>query len=273
MHEKGNEIMIQLNFNTSSNHLIPIADFKYIYELARCAKCQYYILLKETNTLYGFPADCSNIHEIYVPFEVNTDLIFGFESISKEFLLNESFFIPSKYKFIVPSKYWDKYLDNKIYCEFDVSLNEYILLDENRNIIESVLMNPFSIETLSIYNKMLFQLEGFFTRLKTLNNPITFKNMQENEVIRYIYDNKIAVGRSLIKLSYNEINIAFYIYKSMFSLAKSDTLDLEIRTDIYQSNIFMATFIPHKARNPISKDISKIPFTEKVHCMYINIHI
>lgn len=266
--------MIQMHFQTSSTSLIPITDFHYIYELARCAKCPNYILLKSTNTLYGFSSDCSCIHEIYVPFQVNTDLTFGFESVKKEMLENDGFFIPDKYSwFILPNKYWDMYINNQIKYEFDLSLDRYNLYDMQGNPIEYIPMSSYRVEMNFTYQKMIQQLEGFLNRLHYLDNPITFKSMHENETVRYIYDNKISIGRSLLKLVSENINVAFYIYKSMFALAKSDTLDIDIRFDRYQSNLFMATFKPYKKRNPISiNNPYGVPFNEKIHCMYVNIY-
>ena len=266
--------MIQMHFQTSSTSLIPITDFHYIYELARCAKCPNYILLKSTNTLYGFSTDCSCIHEIYVPFQVNTDLTFGFESVKKEILDNEGFFIPDKFCwFILPNKYWNMYINDQIKCEFDLGLDRYDLYDTNGQQIECIPMSPYRIEINFTYQKMIQQLEGFMNKLYYLDNPIIFQNMQDNEIIRYIYDNKISIGRSLLKLNSSNINVALYIYKSMFTLAKSDTLDIEIRFDKFQSNLFMATFKPHKKRNPIAiHNPYGVPFNEKIHCMYVNIY-
>lgn len=265
--------MIQMHFQTSSNSLVPISDFHYIYELARCAKCPNYILLKSTNTLYGFSLDCACIHEIYVPFQVNTDLTFGFENVKKEILENDGFFIPDKYCwFMLPNKYWEAYINNQLRYDFDLSLDRYTLCDINDEEIEYIPMSSYRVEMNFVYQKMIQQLEGYLNKLNYLDNPIVFKDMHKNEVVRNIYDNKISIGRSLLSLSSDGINAAFYIYKSMFSLAKSDSLDIEIRFDRYQNNLFMATFKPYKKKNPISISNSYgVPFNEKIHCMYVNI--
>lgn len=268
--------MLQMHFQTSSTSLIPINDFHYIYELARCAKCQNYILLQSTNTLYGFPADCSCIHEIPVPFKVNTDLTFGFESVKKEMLENDGFFIPDKFCwFILPNKYWDRYSKGFIDWEFDLGLDRYVLFDKETGPIDHIPMSSYRLEINFVYQKMIQQLEGFFNRLYTLSNrPVLFTGMESNDTIRNVYDNKVSLGRNLIKLSKDNTNVAFYIFKSLFALAKSDTLDIEIRHDIYQTNLFMATFKPYKKRNPIAiPNPYKVPFSEKIHCMYINVYM
>lgn len=264
--------MIQMNFETSSTTMIPISDFHYIYELARCSKCQNFIVLKQTNTLYGFPNDCSCIHEIHIPFKVNTDLTFGFESIKKEILQNTSFFIPSKFSwFILPDKYWEAYINNELIYEYDPRANQYILLDKEGQPIEYIPMSPYRVEINYVYQKMITQLEGFFNRFRTLTEPCTFTNMQNHNSIRYIYDNKISIGRSLVRLTNENIDVAFYMFKSLFSLAKSDSLDIDIRFDRFQNSQFMATFKPKKKRNPMTLNTYGVPFVELIHCMYVNI--
>jgi len=78
------------------------------------------------------------------------------------------------------------------------------------------------------------------------------------------------MGRFLCNFKNENINVLFYFYKGMFSLAKADTLDLEIRTDLYNRNCFMATFKPKKKKNPLTFNTYGVAFQEKIHCMYIN---
>ena len=269
--------MIQMHFQTSKSTMIPISDLGYIYELARCSKCQNFIVLKSTNCLYGFPNDCSCIHEISIPFPVNTDLTIELEGVNKDlFTKYSSFFIPDKYNwFILPDVYWDMYIKDEIYTDYDFRSDQFILKNKfTSEPIEFIPMSARRIEINYIYQKMISQLEGFFNRWNTLSQKsYTFKNMQNDEGIRYIFDSKVSIGRSLIKLNHGNMNVAFYMYKTLFSLAKSDSLEIDIRFDTFQSNVFMATFRPIKKRNPITTNTYGVPFSERVHCMYVNLNV
>ena len=152
--------------------------------------------------------------------------------------------------------------------EYDPRANQYILLDKERQSIEYIPMSPYRVEINYVYQKMITQLEGFFNRFRLLTEPCTFTNIQNHESIRYIYDNKISMGRSLVRLTNENIDVAFYMFKSLFSLAKSDSLDIDIRFDNSQ---FMATFKPKKKRNPMTLNTYGVPFVELIHCMYVNI--
>ena len=265
---------MQLQIKTSHSKMIPIEGFKYIYDLARCSKCQLFILLKQTNKLYGTNEDCSCIHEIDVPFIVNSDLVFKSDPTIKDISMKyEEFFIPSKYDWvIVPSIYWDMYIGGDIISVYSPVNNNFILLDKTTNQpIECIYMG-ICRERDDFYRKnFIAQLEGFLNRQATLGQPYIFTHMEQNESIRKSYDNKKSIGRVLCNLKTDIKDVAFYFYKGLFSLAKSDTLDLEIRFDIIQSNTFMVSFKPKKKKNPLMFNTYGVPFNEKIHCMYINI--
>lgn len=265
---------MQLQIQTSHSEIIPIEGFKYIYDLARCSKCQLFILLKQTNKLYGTNEDCSCIHEIDVPFIVNSDLVFKSDSSIKDISIKyEEFFIPDKYSWaIVPSIYWDMYIGGDIISEYSPTNDNYILLDKTtRQPIECIYMGVCR-ERNDFYRKnFLLQLEGFLNRQLTLGQPYVFTNMEQDQSIRKSYDNKKSIGRVLCHLNTGFKDVAFYFYKGLFSLAKSDTLDLEIRFDRIQTNTFMVSFKPKKKKNPLMFNTYGVPFSEKIHCMYINI--
>ena len=85
---------MRLQIQTSSSDMIPITDMRYIFDLARCSKCQMFILSKATNKLYGASDDCCSIHEIDVPFLVNTDLMFRVDPETKAIIDKyDTFFI------------------------------------------------------------------------------------------------------------------------------------------------------------------------------------
>lgn len=265
--------MLQLQFQTSSSNMIPITDFKYIYELARCSKCTAFVLLKSTNALYGFDGDCCCIHEIQVPFQVNTDLIFRTDTIAKD-LINryDNFFIPDKFNWVIlPEYYWPMYAGGDIETVFSDGI--YILIDKTtKQPIEQFHMYKALPNNDFMYITLISQLTNFFLRVQTLNPiPETFGGMQDDPIIRKIYDGKAVMGRSLVHLKNDNMDVAFYLYKGLFTLNKADILNIDIRFDMLDSNTFMASFRPIKKRNPMSRDDYGVPFQEVIHCMFVNI--
>lgn len=230
-------------------------------------------MLKATNTLYGFDGDCCAIHEIPIPFVINTDLVFRTDTIDREILkANDSFFIPDEFNWVIlPSYYWDMYIGGDIEAVYESGV--YVLLDKTTkqpidqfHMYKEISNNDFMYKTLSN------QLAGFFNRCRTLSqNPEYFYGVQTDPVIRKIYDSKAIMGRSLVHLKNNAVDVAFYLYKGLFTLNKADTLDIEIRFDMCDRNTFMATFRPTKKKNPMTRNDYGIPFSEVIHCMFINI--
>lgn len=269
--------MLQLEIQTSTSNMIPITDLQYLYDLAKCSKCTQFIVLKNTNKLYGTTEDCSSIHEIDIPFLVNTDLIFRLD-LFPQFGIDiyesqEEFFIPDNFKWVMlPAKYWDMYIGGDIVAEYRLEYDQFILLDKTINQpIEQIQMYKYRDNADFVRFNFLNQLESFLIRKQSLLQPSIFTNMENHEGIRKAYDNKVSIGRVFCNIKDENINVAFYFYKSLFSLAKADTLDIEIRFDRFQYNTFMATFKPKKKKNPLKFNKYGVPFSEKVHCMFINI--
>lgn len=261
---------------TSKYNINLIEDFEYIYELARCSKCQMFIMLKSTNKLYGASDDSCCIHEIDIPFKINTDLVFRFDEIDKSIFSNQNnrgFFIPSKFDWVIlPDMYWTDYVNGSISYRYSYEKDQNVLYSLNTG--EDLIQ--FQCRKFRRYNdfvEMEFekQLDGFFNRQRTLSYPIQFYGCESNPSIKKAYDNKTAMGRVLCELSYNSEKFAFYFFKGLFSLSKSDTLDIDIRPDVFQKNIFMATFKPHKKKNPMTINKYNSPFNEVIHCMFLNL--
>lgn len=265
---------MQLNILTSNSNPIAITDMKYLYDLAKCSKCQSFIVLKSTNKMYGVPEDSCCIHEIDIPFLVNTDLMFNIDIESKAvFEKYTDFFIPEECPIVIlPLYYWDMYYGGDIEYAYDKSQEQYFLLDKTtKTPIDQIHMykyNPrIDFERINFMN----QLECFLKRQNNLGPVLSFDNMENNEYIRQAYDNKKTMGRVLCKLKYCNRDIAFYFFKGLFSLSKSDSLSIDIRFDMYETETFMATFKPKKKKNPLTFNTYGVPFSEKIHCMYRSI--
>lgn len=265
--------MLQLDIQTSSSNLIPILDFQYIYDLARCSKCQMFILLKSTNKLYGASDDACCIHEIDVPFLVNTDLMFRLDQVDKAiFETNKDFFIPEKLNWvIIPVYYWDMYKAGDLEVLYDSEVDQYRIIDKTTMLpIEQIqttkvrYCNDFQVQ------EFINQLSGFLNRVPKLKNPEYFNGVEQDKAIRSAFDSKVTAGRFLCHMSNDNVEVLFYFFKGLFSLAKADTLDLEIRFDRFDSRLFMATFKPKKKKNPLTFNTYGIPFQERIHCMYMN---
>lgn len=264
-----------LQIQTSSSDMIPISDFQYIYDLAKCSKCQMFTLLKNTNKLYGsLDYDSSCIHEIDVPFIVNTDLIFRLDNIDKDMIYSyKSFFIPEKFNWVIlPDYYWDMYMGNDLISEYRYDLDQYVIIDKTtKQPIQQIQM--YKCRLCNDFERLSFmdQLFGLFRRCTTLSNPVTFYNAHQDDNIRKVFDSKSSIGRVLCRMRNDSVDVAFYLYKSLFSLSKSDSLDIDIRFDRYENNIFMATFKPKKKKNPLKYNTYGVSFQERIHCMFVNI--
>lgn len=265
---------MRLRLLTSSSELLPISDFQYLYDLAKCSKCQMFVLLKSTNKLYGASDDCSSIHEIDVPFLVNTDLEFRLDSIDKELISKcDSYFIPNKYPWVIlPSYYWDMYIGGDIYAEFSNDHDLYILYDKTtKQSIQQIQMYKHRVQYDHGRNYFIGQLTNFLLRLPMLLPPHTFTEMEKHPSIRKAFDSKAAMGRFLCRFTNDQIDVAIYFFKGLFSLSKADTLEIDIRFDSFNSNEFMATYRPKKKKNPLTFNRYGVAFREQIHCMYRNI--
>lgn len=265
---------MQMRILTSDSELNIISDFQYLYDLAKCSKCQMFILLARTNKLYGSSDDCSSIHEIDVPFLVNTDLEFRLDSIDKELITKyDSFFVPAKYPWVIlPSYYWDMYKGGDIYIQFDPNRDVYMLYDRStKQSIDQIQMYKHRVQYDHGRNDFVNQLEHFFYRSYRLGSPHTFYQVEQHPIIRKAYDSKAAMGRFLCRFTNENIDVAIYFYKGIFTLSKSDTLEIDIRFDKFTTNEFMIAYKPKKKKNPITFNRYGVPFREVIYCMYINI--
>ena len=266
---------MQLSIQTSSFDLVEITDFKYIYDLARCSKCKVFTMLKQTNKLYGSDGDCCTIHEIDIPFLINTDLQFVYDSDIDKGVVQKynSFFVPEKFPWVIlPSVYWEMYIGGDIYSELSIECNREILYDRTtKQPIDQIQM--YTQRYHRDYQRNVFdnQLSNFLMRLYTLAAPHTFYNMEKDEMIRKVFDSKSIMGRFLCRFKNEYIDVAVYFYKGIFSLAKSDTLELDIRFDKFNTRQFMITYRPKKKKNPVSDNRYGVPYRESIHCMYVNL--
>lgn len=265
---------MQLKFLTSSSELNPISDFQYLYDLAKCSKCQMFVLLKSTNKLYGASDDCSSIHEIDIPFLVNTDLEFRLDTVDKSMISAcDSYFVPDMYPWVIlPSYYWDMYIGGDIYTEFSNDSDVFVLYDKTtKQPIQQIQMYKHRVQYDRGRNYFIGQLSNFLTRCCSLLPPHTFMQMEQHPTIRKAFDSKAAMGRFLCRLTNDNIDVAVYFYKGLFTLSKSDTLEIDIRFDVFNSKEFMATYRPKKKKNPLTFNRYGVAFREQIHCMYRNI--
>lgn len=257
-----------LQILTSSSDINPISDFNYILNLAKCSKCSLFMALKSTNKLYASTPESSIIHEIDIPFLLNSDL---------EFRLNpdmidryESWFIPSKFPWIVlPSIYWDMYIGGDIYSYYTEE-TDYILYDKTtKHPLDQIVMHGIMYD----YDRKVFHnlMDGFFCRIPTLSNPISFPDVHKNEEVRKVLNGKSSDGASLCILDDGTHKIGIYMYKGIISMNKDDILDIDIRFDKFENKKFMATYKPIKKKNPLKSNSYGVPFRERIHAMYVNI--
>ena len=265
---------MQLCIRTSSSNsgMIPIRDFRYLYELAKCSKCQMFIL--KDNILYGASDEAAAIHEIPVPYQTNTDLMFRVDTIPKDiFDQHDTFFIPEQFSWVIlPAYYWDMYIAGDLECLYNPEINQYMILDKTTKIpIQQIFVDKVRAIDDFGRKKMIAQLDGYLNRIRTLLPRYEFKDVHLNPVVQYIFDSKAIAGESLVYLDDGNKKVAFYLFKGMFALSKSDVLNLDVRFDAFDSNLFVASFKPIKKKNPMSLKTYGVPFSEQIHCMYINL--
>lgn len=265
---------MHLQILTSCSEPHPITDFKYLYDLARCSKCQMFILLKSTNTLYGASNDSCSIHEIKVPFLVNSDLFFRVDSYNTKIIdLYDSFFIPDKFPWVIlPMYYWEMYKEGDLYAQYDLDTDRFNIYDKSTvSQIEQIHTRPYVYSHDFEGQNFENQLSGFINRCRMLSKPEIFYNVENDPGLRKAFDNKTSFGRVLCRMKNDNIDVAFYFYKGLVSLAKADTLDIEIRPDLFNTFSFMATFKPKKKKNPLKFNTYGVPFQEQIHVMYVNL--
>jgi len=265
---------MQLCIRTSNlnSGMIPIADFKYLYELAKCSKCQMFIL--KDNVLYGASDECASIHEIPVPYQTNTDLMFRVDMVPKDMLDQyDTFFIPSDFDWVIlPSYYWNMYIAGDLEALYSPEIDQYVVLDKTTKMpIQQIFINKYRSVDDFARKRMITQLDAYFNRTKTLLPRYEFRDIHTNPAIQYIFESKTIAGESLVHLSDGNKNVAFYLFKGMFTLGKSDVLHVDIRFDAFDSNLFVASFKPVKKKNPMTLKTYGVPFSEQIHCMYINL--
>lgn len=265
---------MQLCIRTSSSNsgMIPISDFRYLYELAKCSKCQMFIL--KDNVLYGASDESAAIHEIPVPYQTNTDLMFRLDTVPKDiFDQHDTFFIPADFDWVIlPAYYWNMYIGGDLEALYYPDINQYVVLDKTtKTPIQQIFVNKVrSIDDFG-RKKMINQLDAYFNRTRTLLPRYEFRDVHTNSVVQYIFDSKAIAGESLVHLNDGNMNVAFYLFKGMFSLGKSDSLNVDIRFDAFDTNLFVASFKPVKKKNPMTLKTYGVPFSEQIHCMYINL--
>lgn len=263
-----------LNIQTSSSEMIPISDFQYLYELARCSKCQMFVVLKNTGKMYGASDDCCVIHEIEIPFLMNTDLIFRVDEIDKDIVyMYDKYFIPAQFPWVIlPSCYWEMYQAGDINIVYDAVRSQNILIDKTTlaPIKQFQMYRSLPIND-NLSKTFINQLDGLFKRRQFLLPPETIKDIHLNEKLQIAYNSKTAMGRILVSIPTSRGTIAFYFFKGIAPLAKADTMDLDIRFDMFRSNEFMLTFKPVKKKNPLKLNTYGVSFREVIHCMFMNI--
>lgn len=262
-----------LEIQTSTSDMMkPIRDFRYIYDLARCSKCKYFILLKKTNKLYGIQRDFCSIHEIDIPFIVETDLKFEtVDPADKDVLEYEEYFVPEGCNSIIPSIYWIPYITGKLRQIVNETSGRCELIDESGNRLKQIYMTDTPAYYDKIYALFMEQLERFLIRQAiALEAPHVFRNIHQDEQFINAYEAKTADGSFPMRFTNEYIDLSFYFFKGMASVTKSDTLDLEIRLDRFHRNEFVVTFCVNHKKNPLVYNPYGVPFVERIHTAFIN---
>ena len=140
------------------------------------------------------------------------------------------------------------YIGGDIYADYDSDKDIFNLYDKTTKgyLTGQIQMYKRRVQFDAGRNTFVGQLFGYLNRLPHLHNPYTFTGMEKHPNIRHAFDNKAAMGRILCRLNSDNIDVLLYFYKGLFSLAKTDTLEIDIRFDKLSSSEFMATYRPKK---------------------------
>lgn len=248
---------------------IVIDNFDIFYMIAKQMKgCHYYYICKEESRMYGcneegFALHAVDIPETYsIPQSIYFDILKLNETKIKQY---SSFVLYRNYPWIVfPTATINEHQS----YEFNIIKDEWAVT-KNLNPVDYVILYNPEFENITV-RRILNLVNAKFNIDHYLGELQLFGNQENNEAIRTVFDNKASSGRRYLRLTgISGKNYGMFIFKTLFSLNKTDNLTIVIRDRLDNPNLFQASFIVVKKKSPIP---TIIPFfRETTYAMFLNI--
>ena len=239
---------------SNSNNFRYLDRFDDILKVALAMKAQYYYADPITNKIYGFYEENYSLVETVAPFPISNPVFFSGYLIPKD-IVNQykTFFYEESYPyFLFPENRRGDFVNRNIGLRLPDRDIGYGFIDimTGRELEDSII--SFEYDNTFLVQNYFNRIYSYYSRLQTLGQPIVFENMQDNEVIMQVMNNKVSQGAQLLTLSANGKNYGFYVFKSLLGpITKADKLTLIIRPDIVEKNKFMITFSVFKKKSKL----------------------
>lgn len=239
---------------SNSNNFRYLDRFDDILRIALAMKAQLYYADPISNKIYGFYEENYSLVETVVPFPISNPIFFSGYLIPKD-IVNQykTFFYEETYPyFLFPENRRGDFVNGNIGLRLPDRDVGYGFIDMmTRKVLDDSFIT-FEYENTFLVQNYFNRICSFQSRMQTLESPIVFENMQDNEVIMQVMNNKISQGAQLLTLSANGKNYGFYVFKSLLGpITKADKLTLIIRPDMVEKNKFMITFSVFKKKSKL----------------------
>ena len=244
-----------------------------IIKIAFALKAQSYFVDAISNKIFGFYDERYSIIETNVPFKISNSFFFSAVSLnsaeSKELInINKTYFTIPEYPYILfPENRRADLMNQNIVLRLD---NQTFIDNMTGKVLTDIIM-AVDMNQWFMVSKYLDSLNAYFNRMRTLEQPSIFENMNENSTIQEVISSKISQGTKILKLNSGNNQYAFYIFKSLLGpLTKTDKLTIFISPDIIEKNKFKVTFRVYKKKAKI--DIPELnDMTIDTHVFMINL--
>lgn len=270
-------LSLELLTSSSDSNLNLICDLKHIAEIARVSKTNYIYLSKRFNKIFSTNEEPYCIHEIDIPYLVNTDLLIFAPNFDADGVLSkyENFFIPHDFQWVIlPDIYWDMYCNGDIIPRFSYEKGCNELLDKSTMVPIDVIY-LWKPEQSYIVSLVMNTIDSFINTKNDWYYIGAYNNLHLNEKFkRVFFEEKVSFGSIPISLPITEGSdpITFYFFKGMVSLNKSDFLNAAFFKNKMYANKYMVVLTPTKKKDPIKGNKYGIPFIEQVYFCYLNIN-
>lgn len=233
------------------NEFYYVDRFDDILALCGAMKCNKFYVDASRHKIFGFYDENYSVVETDLPFPVNHSFFFGRTAIStpayrESIGRTKTYFFVKEYPYcFFPENRRADLMNNNLV--FDFRYNAFVDRMTGRVLDDILVTIPY--DEWFRMDKYLEFLQLYIDRHMTLEFPIVFDNMDQNEIIQKVNSSKVSQGTELLTLRTAEDVFSFYIFKSLLGpLTKSDKLSIIIQKDVLEPNKFAATFSVFKKK-------------------------
>lgn len=242
--------MQQQILTSNSNNFHYIDRFDDIMKIALALKAQLYYADSITNKIFGFYEEGYSIIETEVPFKITNSVFFSGTSLQKDIInFHKTFFYVDEYPFyLFPENRRADFMNNNILFDWEYTS----FRDKMTGALLDDCILSYEPDSWFKFPKYMSLIKAYNNRLFTLDKPIVFENIQNNNVIIKTMSNKVSQGCNILALNSDHKSFVFYVFKSLLGpVTKADNLTLYIQPDKLETNKFMATFEVYKKKTKL----------------------